>query len=82
MSDDFKLELSGPGVRSLLKSPEIKAACMKQIQRLQAACGPGYEVDTYTGRTRVNAMICAKTTAAKRDNAEKHTLANAVRNLK
>ena len=79
--NDVKIKLNSPAIRNLLKSAEMEAACMSQIRRVQAACGPGYEVDAHTGKTRVNAMIKAATPAAKRDNAKHGTLAKALKGL-
>ena len=79
---DAKIELNSAAIQALLKSPEVEAVCLGQIQRVQAMCGPGYEVDTYTGKTRVNAMIRAATPEAKHDNAENGTISKALESLK
>ena len=50
-----KIELNGAGIRELLKSPEIAAACEKQAERMTRATGVPYVADVYVGRTRVNA---------------------------
>lgn len=77
-----EIELNIAAVRAMLKSPEVAEACRGQIQRVAGMCGSGYEVDTYTGRNRVNAMIRAASPAAKRDNAKNGTIEKALEALK
>ena len=76
-----EIELNGPAIRALLRSRDVSDACLGQIQRVKSMCGPGYEVDTYVGRNRVNAMIRAESPEAKRDNAEHGTIAAALEAL-
>lgn len=74
-----KVVLNRSGVRTLLKSEEMKAVCAKKAQEVCARCGTGYATDTYTGKTRVNAMVWADTAEARRDNAENNTLLKALK---
>lgn len=74
-----KVTLNRSGVRALLKSEEMKAACAEKAQTVRARCGTGYATDTYTGKTRVNAMVWADTAQARRDNAENNTLLKALK---
>lgn len=77
-----KIELNHSAIRELLQSAAVENACMAQIKRIKSMCGPGYETDTYTGRTRVNASIRPVTAAAKQDNAGNNTLKNVMGSLK
>lgn len=77
--DKFRIELIPEGVRELLKSPEIMAACAEQAQAIANRAGTGYTVSTYTGRSRVNASVGATSEEALRDNYENNTLLKAVR---
>lgn len=74
-----KVTLNRSGVRALLKSEEMKAACAEKAQAVCARCGTGYSTDTYTGKNRVNAMVWADTAQARRDNAENNTILKALK---
>lgn len=74
-----QIELNDEGVRELLKSPEIKSICKDLANGIASRAGDGYQVSTYTGRTRVNASVIAATNAAKRDNMKNNTLLKAVK---
>lgn len=78
MDKRVKLKLNKGGVRSLLKSPEMAAVCMEQAQKLQSRCGQGYEVEGYTGKNRVNAMIWPQSAQARQDNYKNNTLEKAL----
>lgn len=60
MAEKWEVELDSAGIQALLKSPEIKAECLKAATTMKSGYGPGYEIDTYVGKTRVNAMIKPK----------------------
>lgn len=74
-----KFKLDRAGVGQLLKSPEMLGICRGHAERIQARCGDGYEVTTYTGKTRVNASVHAATVTARQDNYNNNTLLKAVR---
>lgn len=74
-----QIELNDEGVRELLKSPEIERICRDLAEGIASRAGDGYQVSTYTGRTRVNASVVAATNAAKRDNMKNNTLLKAVK---
>lgn len=78
MAEKYRIELNSEGVRELLKSPEIMAVCKSHASRIAASAGSGYEVTTYTGKTRVNASVHAATEEAYRDNLKNNTLLKAV----
>lgn len=73
-----KFELDRAGVRELLRSAEVKEACRERAQDVLNRAGDGYELDTYTGQNRVNAMAWAESSEARRDNLENNTLLKAV----
>lgn len=79
MSVKVVVELNSDAVLGLLKSPEIMGYCKELAEGIARRAGEGYEVTTYTGRTRVNASVMAATNAAKRDNMKNNTLLKAVR---
>lgn len=76
---NIEVKLNTAGVRQLLKSEEMKNICAEQASNILQRVGDGYELDTYTGQTRVNAMIRAATPQAMRDNLQNNTLLKAVR---
>jgi len=73
-----KFELNSAGVRELLQSAEMAGICKQYADQVQGRCGEGYTVDTYTGKTRVNASVHAATFKARRDNLKHNTLLKAL----
>lgn len=74
-----KIELNSEGVRELLKSSEMRSVCEGLANQIAKRAGDGYEVTTYTGKTRVNASVHIATEKAMRDNLKNNTLLKAVR---
>ena len=74
-----KIILNREGVRSLLRSEEMKAICEEHANRAMNVLGPGYSVSTMTGKNRVNASIYAESFDAKRENAKNNTIIKALR---
>ena len=79
MSNKVKVTLNKAGVREMLKSDEMMAICSEHASTIMQRCGPGYEMDTYTGKNRVNARVTASTYQAKADNMRNNTLLKAVK---
>jgi len=79
MSKKIKVTLNSAGVRELLKSDKMMDICSEQASAILNRVGDGYEMDTYVGKTRVNAMVSASTYQAKADNMNNNTLLKAVR---
>lgn len=77
MSKTFQLNKSG--VRELLQSEEIGEVLAEQARVIRDRCGLGYEMDSYVGKNRRNAMVWAKSARAKRDNKKNNTILKAVR---
>lgn len=73
------IELNSAGVRELLRSPEMMAVCEGHANAALSRLGAGYEVTTRTGKNRVNASLHAKTSAARRENAQNNTILKALR---
>lgn len=69
-----KIVLNYGGVRSLLKSSEMMELCEKQAETIKNKCGKGYETNTYTGKSRVNASVGTETLSAMLDNSENNTI--------
>lgn len=78
MADKCRIELNSEGVRELLRSAEIMAVCKGHAEQIAGRAGTGYEVTTYTGKTRVNASVHAATDESYRDNLKNNTLLKAV----
>lgn len=74
----FKFELDHAGVRDLLQSSEMAQVCESYARDVQARAGAGYEVNTYVGKTRVNASVHAETHEARQDNFNNNTLLKAL----
>ena len=71
-------ELDRKGVREILKSDEVEAALKAVADEAVGRLGEGYEADTHTGKTRVNASVYAVTSAARRENLSENTILKAV----
>lgn len=76
---NIEVKLNSAGVRQLLRSEEMKNICAEHASNILQKVGSGYEMDTYIGKTRVNAMVRATTPQAMRDNLHNNTLLKAVR---
>ncbi len=79
MSKKTKIVLNKNGVKELLKSREMMSICEEHAARIMNRCPSGYEVDSYVGENRVNAMVYASTYQAKADNIKNNTLLKAVK---
>ncbi len=79
MGKKLVVKLNREGVRAMLKSEEMKEICAEHAQEIMERCGSGYEMDTYVGQNRVNAMVTASTYQAKADNMRNNTLLKAMR---
>lgn len=75
---NVKIKLNSAGVRELLKSPEIAAACEAAAHQVTARAGGNYEVKRYTGKRRVNVSIRAANAKTRRDNLANNTLLKAL----
>lgn len=74
-----KIKLVQANVKSeLLKGEEVKEYCEKIAKDVASSAGEGYEVNTFTGRNRINVGISPVTSEAKRDNYKNNTLLKAV----
>lgn len=76
---NVKIELNREGVRELLRSGEMMAACEEQANKACAKLGSGYKVTTKIGKTRVNASIAAESYKARKENAESNTILKALK---
>ena len=75
----YRIELNSDGVRELLQSAELAAICTELANGFAARAVTGYQVTTYTGKTRVNASVKAVTEEAWKDNLKNNTLLKAGR---
>ena len=73
-----KFTLDRAGVRRLLKSDEMLNCVKSYADDAVNSLGEGYEADTHTGKSRVNASVYAVSAAAKRDNLANNTILKAV----
>lgn len=71
-------ELDKKGVREILRSDEMKQAMKSVADEAVGRLGEGYEADTHTGKTRVNASVYAVTPEARRENLSENTILKAV----
>ncbi len=70
-----KIELNNEGIRALLKSEEIAAACVEVANQVQQRAGEGYAVAApHYSDQRVIVNVYPATKEAAHDNYENHTL--------
>ena len=72
-----KFKLNRAGVRELMQSSAAAGVVTQYASQMQSRCGPGYEVSTMVGKTRVNASVYAATAEARQDNYNNNTLLKA-----
>lgn len=73
-----KVVLNSEGVKELLKSQQMLAACKELADNAKSRLGDGYIVTTHVGKTRVNASIYAESEEARKENLEKNTILKAL----
>lgn len=73
-----RFELNKAGVRELLKSPQMAETCNSAAERVRAAAGTGYVVESRNYPERAGAVVYADTGEAKRDNYKNNTLLKAL----
>lgn len=76
---NVKVVLNSAGVREMLQSKEMLAICEEHAQRAVSRLGPGYEVTSMVGRTRVNAEVRAVWPQAQADNLKNNTILKALK---
>lgn len=75
----MKFTLNRSGVRALLKSSDMMVVCKSHADASRSNLGNGYRVTTRTGKTRVNAEICAYTQKARKECYENNSILKALR---
>ena len=68
---NFNFKLNSKGVRDMLRSEEVKAMLRERAEAIKGRAGDGYEVSTFTGKTRANASVKATTVKAIKDTKKK-----------
>lgn len=75
----IKFKLNRSGVSRLMKSTEMQQILEEKATSIRNRAGEGYKQDSYSGKTRANAMVYADSYKAKKDNSQNNTLLKAVR---
>lgn len=70
----IKFKLNRKGVRNMLKWDSTAQECMHYAQKMQAAAGPGYEVEKREYPERIGASVFPETYEAYQDNLDNNTL--------
>lgn len=74
-----KVILNRQGVRSLLRSDEMKNLLEEKAYEALMRLGSGYNSTTYRGKNRVNVAVFAESNAAKQDNEKHNTLLKGIK---
>lgn len=69
MANNVRIELNSEGVRELLRSDEMMAACMEAASKIQSNYGEETELNGYVGQNRVNVSVVASFDEASEDNS-------------
>ena len=72
------IKLNSEGVRSLLKSPEMRAICNEYALRIATNAGEGYDIQERSYPSRVGTVVKPITAKARKDNSDNNTLLKAV----
>lgn len=78
---NVKVKLNKRVVKSLLKNPNVLTYVTKKALKMHKEVGgsaAGYDVLSGLGRNRARAAVVAYTYEARRDNARRNTLINAI----
>ena len=78
MNKKVEVKLNTAAVGKLLRSNEVKEACINQASKIRNKCGEGYKTGSYMGTDRVKATVYPVTIKAKRSNLENNTLLKAM----
>jgi hypothetical protein len=78
MAKQVEFKLNSAGVRELLQSKEMMGICSSYANSALGRLGDGYEVTTFTGKTRVNAEVRAVSYKAKAENLRDNSILKAV----
>lgn len=74
MAKKVKVVLNREGVRELLRSEAIMAACQEAADRVREAAGPAYRTSAHVGKNRVNVSVYTEDEKAIQDNLDGNTL--------
>lgn len=73
-----RITMNKPNIRKLLRSPEMLADLERRAERIAAAAGPGFEVDSEVGPNRARAAVIARTGEARHAEATRRALTQAI----
>ena len=70
----MKIELNSPGIREMLRSPEMQALLKEHADEVAGRASTGYASDSHLTGGRAVASAYADTREAVRDNLDNNTL--------
>jgi hypothetical protein len=78
MARNVTIKLNSPGVKALLRSPEMLADLEARARRIAAVAGPGFESDGQIGPSRARAAVWTDTFEAMHAEATTRALTRAI----
>jgi len=75
---DAKIVMNSAGIQALLKSQEVQDELSARADRIAAAAGDGFEVQTTVGKTRAHSSVNSMTADAWYQEAAHKTLTSAI----
>jgi hypothetical protein len=78
MATRTRFVVNQAGVAELLRSPGVRADLERRARQVQAAAGPGHEVEIHQSPTRVRASITTVTAEARLAEAQTRNLTRAI----
>lgn len=79
MAKKVRIELDRGGIKALLQSAEVQAACQAQADACMARSGGGYASAAHKSDQRVIVNVWPDSAEARRENAKNNTLLKALR---
>ncbi|QTV79484.1 hypothetical protein [Microbacterium sp. NIBRBAC000506063] len=78
MAGKMRIQINKPGVLALLNAPEVAADLTSRGNRMAAAAGDGFEVDTTSNRDRAVVFVRTATVDAMRAEAKDRSLTRSI----
>jgi hypothetical protein len=74
----FRVDLDEKGLRAILNGADVRADLERRAARVVAAAGPGHKSSVQQGHDRLRAAVWTDTPAAKKAEADNHSLIRAL----
>lgn len=73
-----RIKINRKGIRSILKSDQVRNDLFGRAKRIERRAGPGFEAGSYTGRNRARADVYTANFEAMAAEADRKALTRAI----